>query len=251
MRQIQTGREKGLSRETIKYIAMAAMLLNHIANVFLTPGTVLCEVFLDIGYFTAVTMCCFLAEGYRYTSSPGRYALRLFLFAAVSQLPYNLALTENGVLSFTGLNMMFTLFVCFLIILANDKVQNRFLKAAAILALTLLTVISDWPVLAPIFTLLFIRADGDRTRIKNAFALIFPIFALFDFIGRTGLVPLWQNVFMSLCAASGIALSGVCIVYAYNGRRGRHTGAFSKWFFFFFYPAHLLALGLIRLAVSG
>ncbi len=72
---------KGLSRETIKYIAMAAMLLNHIANVFLTPGTVLCEVFLDIGYFTAVTMCCFLAEGYRYTSSPGRYALGLIRLA--------------------------------------------------------------------------------------------------------------------------------------------------------------------------
>ena len=33
------------------------MLLNHIANVFLEPGTFLFEVMVDVGYFTAITMC--------------------------------------------------------------------------------------------------------------------------------------------------------------------------------------------------
>ena len=32
---------KILSRDVIKYFAMLTMLLNHIANVFLTPGTLL------------------------------------------------------------------------------------------------------------------------------------------------------------------------------------------------------------------
>ena len=49
-----------LNRDTIKYLAILAMLLNHIANLFLTPGTLFCEIFLDIGYFTAITMCYFL-----------------------------------------------------------------------------------------------------------------------------------------------------------------------------------------------
>ena len=57
---------KILSRDVIKYFAMLTMLLNHIANVFLTPGTLLYEFFLNIGYFTAVTMCYFLVEGYGY-----------------------------------------------------------------------------------------------------------------------------------------------------------------------------------------
>ena len=45
-----------MNRDTIKYIAIFTMLLNHIANVFLTPGTLLFEVFVDVGYFTAITM---------------------------------------------------------------------------------------------------------------------------------------------------------------------------------------------------
>ena len=48
----QTGRQ-GLNRDVIKYIAMVTMLLNHIAHVFLTRGTVLHEIFEDVGYFTA------------------------------------------------------------------------------------------------------------------------------------------------------------------------------------------------------
>lgn len=47
---------KVFNREIVKYFAMFTMLLNHIANVFLTPGTFLYETFLNLGYFTAVTM---------------------------------------------------------------------------------------------------------------------------------------------------------------------------------------------------
>ena len=68
-----------LNRDIIKYLAVFAMLLNHIANLFLTSGTLLCEVFLDIGYFTAITMCYFLAEGYHYTRSKRKYGQRLLM----------------------------------------------------------------------------------------------------------------------------------------------------------------------------
>ncbi len=58
------------------------MLLNHIANIFLEPGTLLFEIFVDVGYFTAITMCYFLVEGYGYTRSKEKYGKRLLLFAA-------------------------------------------------------------------------------------------------------------------------------------------------------------------------
>lgn len=58
-----------LNRDVIKYIAMVTMLLNHIANIFLESGTLLCELFLAVGYFTAPVMVYFLVEGYAYTHS--------------------------------------------------------------------------------------------------------------------------------------------------------------------------------------
>ena len=95
-----------LNRDTIKYLAILAMLLNHIANLFLTPGTLLCEIFLDIGYFTAITMCYFLVEGFHFTHSKRKYGQRLLLFAILSQVPFMLAFhTPTG-------NMLLTLFFC-------------------------------------------------------------------------------------------------------------------------------------------
>ena len=56
-------REKpGLTRDAIKYLAIFTMLLNHIANVLLPENTILWEVLVDIGYFTAITMCYFLVK---------------------------------------------------------------------------------------------------------------------------------------------------------------------------------------------
>ena len=46
-----------------------------------------------------------------------------------------------------------------------------------------------------------------------------------------------------------ILVSGFFILYLYNGQRAGHGRTFYKWFFYAFYPAHLLMLGLLRLAV--
>ena len=40
--------QKPLTRDSIKYVAMFTMLLNHIANIFLQTGTWLCEVFIAV-----------------------------------------------------------------------------------------------------------------------------------------------------------------------------------------------------------
>lgn len=46
-----------------------------------------------------------------------------------------------------------------------------------------------------------------------------------------------------------ILVSAFVILYLYNGRRAARGRTFYKWFFYAFYPAHLLVLGLLRLAV--
>ena len=78
---------KPLSRDAIKYIAMFFMLCNHAANIFCPLGVFPWQVIADLGYFTAITMCFFLVEGYRRTSSPRKYGQRLLIFALLAQLP--------------------------------------------------------------------------------------------------------------------------------------------------------------------
>lgn len=40
-----------------------------------------------------------------------------------------------------------------------------------------------------------------------------------------------------------ILVSAFVILYLYNGRRAARGRTFYKWFFYAFYPAHLLVLG--------
>ena len=132
---------KILNRDQIKLLAIITMTFNHISHVLMTPGSVLAEVFEDIGYFTAMTMCFFLAEGYRYTRSKKAYAQRLFVFALISQIPYVLAV------GFFQLNVLFTLLACFLIFCVMDSSLSKLQKKLLLAGLVLFTVVCDWAVI--------------------------------------------------------------------------------------------------------
>ena len=92
-----------MSRNAIKYLAMITMFCNHFAYVFLKEGSITQEVMIDIGYFTAITMCYFLVEGYHYTRSVKKYAMRLLVFGIISQLPFSISLVYSILLSFPAL----------------------------------------------------------------------------------------------------------------------------------------------------
>ena len=242
---------RGLNRDVIKYIAMFTMLLNHIANIFLTPGTAAHVLLVDIGYFTAPVMCFFLVEGYHYTHSKKRYALRLFLFAVLSEFPFCLAFSEtyNGVegISFCGFNMIFTLFLCFCILLVREYVMDVGMKMLLIAGLVILSMFSDWALLAPVFTLLFAWAGKDWEKVKRAFVIGTVLFAFSGFTPGAGGTETWISLGEALLSAGGVALAGIVIVCFYNGKRMDRGRQFSKWFFYLFYPGHLLVLGLIRI----
>ena len=91
-----------MSRDSIKMVAMLTMLINHIANVFLPAGQPLTNLCLCIGYFTAVTMCFFLVEGYGCTRSKRRYAGRLLgAELGTASLGFNLSNTFCACTSFS------------------------------------------------------------------------------------------------------------------------------------------------------
>ena len=242
---------KKINRDEIKYIAMMTMLLNHIANIFLEPGTFIFTLLVDIGYFTAPVMCWFLVEGYHYTRSKKRYAARLAVFAVLSEIPFCLAFSEsyNGVesISFCGMNMMFTLLLCFGILLVREYVQEEGLKLALYLFLFLMSTISDWAFLAPLFTLLFAWSRGDIRRTKKSFFIGAGVFALMNFYPAASPGALLFSLFYAFLSCCGILLAEIAIVHLYNGKRAEKGRTFFKWFFYLFYPVHLLILGLIRI----
>lgn len=240
---------KFLTRDAIKYIAMLTMLLNHVGNIFLKTNTLLCELFIAVGYFTAITMIYFLVEGYGYTHSREKYLSRLLIFGLISEIPYCLAFTENGVISYTGLNMMFTLALCFSLIWIFDICKNKFVKIFAALLSIILSLLCSWAILAPIYTLLFIWAKNSYKKTKIAFLISIIIFGLMSFIGGISNFTFSRNILYAVLSMLGMFLAYICIVYFYNGKRVEKYREFSKWFFYWFYPVHLLILGLIRVWV--
>ena len=246
--------QKPLNRDAIKLAAMATMACNHFAQALLPGGTLLYTVLVDIGYFTAPVMCWFLVEGFGYTRSRGRYALRLAGFALLAQAPYVLAL------GYGQFNMLFTLLLCFLMLWALDALHGRLLCGPAVLALAFATVFCDWPLLAACYTLMFAFCRGRSRRwLGLCFVLAAGLFLLFNysnyaFAGYPPAAALLAALALLLPAAGaglGVLAAGGTILFLYNGRRSalarRHPAAV-KYFFYAFYPAHLAVLAALRLA---
>ena len=152
-----------MNRDQIKFLAIITMTCNHIANIFLTPGTLLFEVMIDIGYFTAITMCYFLVEGYGYTHDKKKYGERLLLFGVISFVPFCLAF------GMVQMNMLCTLFLCFLILKVMEMSTLKWEKWIVILILIFISLYSDWALLAPVFTILFAKSKGNRIKTAISF----------------------------------------------------------------------------------
>ncbi len=134
-----SGRKRGISGSTLKMVAVLVMLLDHIAAVVLsrvivgsgyiparlTGGAVYAEwvsvykrlfqcymIMRAIGRMGFPIFCFLLVEGFQKTRSVKKYGLRLLIFAVISEIPFNLALT--GKVSATGYqNVFMTLFLGF------------------------------------------------------------------------------------------------------------------------------------------
>ena len=232
--------EKKLNRDIIKYAAVFAMLLNHMAHVFLQEGSLEYEICVAVGYFTAVTMCYFLVEGYQYTRSKKKYGQRLMLFALISQVPYQAAL------GIRQLNMLFTLLFCFLILVCLEYIQDSAERSVCVCLLAAATCICDWGGLAAAFTVLFAQAYGSRRKLLYAYGVDYLLFSLVSAAEYAKTLSWALAVPRGLLEGVGILASGVVIIFFYSGKRTGTGGRFSKWFFYVFYPMHLFALWVIN-----
>ena len=225
-----------MTRDAIKYLAIVAMTLDHIAYIFLEPQTLLYRLFLCIGTFTGPVMIYFLIEGYFYTHNVRGYAKRLLLFALLSQLPFSLAMG-----GFFG-NMLFTLLICLGVLYVHDHVADGGLRKLLYVLLFFASLFTDWNFLS-VPLVLFLRpafypaAQGFYVDPAEQRRAMLKCVAYFIVVSC-----LTKGMFEGMTEALGMVLGFVCIAYFYNGQQAKTHRKFHQYFFYIYYPAHLLVL---------
>lgn len=225
---------QGLSSFVLKMIAIVGMTCNHAGYVFYDYVPFEARVFLfAVGGVTFPVMAFLLVEGYHHTSNIKRYALRLLIFAGISQVPYWLFLAHEG-------NVLWTLLVGLIILYAYDHMNERALFWLIAIGLIGLSAWCDWGILGPIM-ILMMRVIPDRRK-RIIYPLLLPILSqgctqLLTMVATLDVTPLPFALYALVGCTAAIPL-----LLSYNNLRGRPL----KYFFYGYYPAHMLILGLAK-----
>lgn len=225
----------GLTASQLKVIAILAMLIDHIATVFVYWRSPLGITMHFIGRITGPVMFYFMVEGYHHTKNINRYTIRLALFAIVSYIPYIYCMDRQmpNQTNFYHLNVIYTLCIGLLVLRAKYEVGNHFIKNGAMLVLFFLSLFGDWSFLAPLTILLFDKYRGNFKKQMMAYSFVIIIMIGFIFVD-----PHWKIA--SLFQQLGMILP-IFLLSFYRGEKGQG----SKWLFYVFYPLHLMVLGVL------
>lgn len=251
---METTKKRGISGSTLKIIAVVCMLMDHTAAIVLGHLLVKNGIF-DVGdvsfryikelinadsigwvYLAYQVMrriigrlafpiyCFLLVEGFQRTASRAKYAGRLFLFALISEIPFDLAFSGEVFYSFYQ-NVFFTLLVGFFMIWAMEEIEKN--------CSSYLIKLAGWAVvfLAAAFLSEKMYCDyGAHGIIAIALLYLFRKNKMEQIIAGCAAF-LWEIT----------APLAFIFVALYNGKRGIKL----KYFFYIFYPAHLLLLYLM------
>ena len=143
-------KQQGISGYWLKVIAVVSMLIDHTSAVILEqiPGLEAPAFFMRIIGRAAFPIYCFLlVEGFYHTRSRAKYAGRLFLFALISEVPFDLAFSRR-MWDFSSNNVFFTLLFGLLVIWGVEGIKQKFVadvygeKAAAIRVILIIVTVA-------------------------------------------------------------------------------------------------------------
>lgn len=243
---MQALKTKGLNSSQLKVIAILAMTLDHVIwVVFPNYPTdwwiLLCH---GIGRITAPIMWFFIAEGYHYTHDVKKYALRLFLFAGISHFAYNFAFGipmvpfQTSIFNQTSVIWALAWGLVALAMLDSDRLK-QWQKTALLLLICVITYCADWSCIAVMAIVAIGTNRGNFKKQMTGMMFWVASYAVVYFVFIDKVYGVLQLL---------VALS-IPLLKAYNGQRGSWKGM--KWFFYLYYPAHLIACGIIRILVNG
>lgn len=237
----------------LKLIACLTMLCDHIGYQMQSYGVgdgKTAALLRVVGRISFPIFAFLIVEGFKHSKNLTKYLLRLFTAGLISEIPYNLCFRKSLIFS-NSLNVMFSFFIALVALILADmcikasQKEVRFLFVlpiffACYLANILGTDYTYWGVL---LVFLFYLSDSDSEIKKKLSAL--PVLLLFaarnvivDFL-EGQVVSSWDKIQL-------FALLSCIPILFYNGRSGNGRLRFvKKYFFYLFYPVHLLVLHLV------
>lgn len=242
---------KGISSFTLHILAMSLMLCDHLwATMFPAQEWLTC-----LGRIAFPIFAFMIAQGYYKTSDLKKYILRIFLFALISEIPFNL-ITGSSVFYPYHQNVLWTFLIALLSICLIEKVRE---KEKWWLTAIVSALVIGFDFLFGMVTMVDYFGCGILTvlifyffRKRNFWCLLAQIILLaylnIEVIGGYCYdVELFGFEF--LIVQQGFALLALIPIWLYKGEQGYHSKAF-KYFCYGFYPAHLLILYFVWQGLS-
>ena len=236
-----------ITSASLHIMAMAFMLCDHLWGT-IVPGN---DWLTCIGRISFPIFAFMIVEGYFHTSNLKKYAGRLFVFALISEIPFNLALGSR-IFYPIHQNVLWSFLISLGLIHWNEKAKKSG-KLWKRLVVGTASVILGY-------------LGGILTMVDFYHAGVLTVLAFYFFRGRKWynylgqFVTLWYiNIEMLggysymidimgktyFLVRQSFAMLALVPIWLYSGRRGYHSKAF-QYFCYWFYPVHLLVLGLLK-----
>lgn len=230
------GKIQFLSGAWLKLIAILSMLIDHVNKALLYPNlisnngvlTTVSNIFDIIGRIAFPLFCFLLVEGYFKTRSKKKYLLNLLIFGVISEVPFDMFTTASFV-NMNWNNVMFTLALVLITIWTIDILKEKMQKFPK----ALWYFASFFIVLIMCIAAMYLSLDYEHHAI-----LIGYFFYLFHNMPILAIPFGYISIYTQPWALLGFGLT-----LTYNGKRGKQNKMLNYWF----YPVHLLILGILRL----
>ncbi|GHU69546.1 membrane protein [Clostridia bacterium] len=260
----------GFSGSTLKYFAAALMVCDHLSQFFF-PHALWLKM---LGRLVAPIFLYMLAEGFYYTRNRRRYILQLLagsliMFTINQVLDNNLRFADFETAPALINNIFGTMFISALLMWPVDMVMKG-IKArdprktavgiVIVLAIVLMSLLMASILVASMdryfegsgsaFTFYALVGFPTLFNCEGGFLLVILAVLFYIFRGNKlgqmlSLAALSILHFVPMLFAGGptfdiqwLECFAIIPLLMYNGKRGR-GGAFSKWFFYIFYPGHI------------
>ena len=242
---------KCLSASALKIIAMVCMLCDHVwATV--APGYEETLWLTMVGRIAFPIFAFQIAEGFSRTYNSRAYTKRLFWFAVLSEIPFNL-MNSGSVIWPLHQNVLFTFWLSVLILcrLKRCKERNNLYYILNVVIFSLIGYV--------VGTLLFMDYYGYGVLMVILFYVCrdLPYGRIGELVGMVYInAHLMKGLVIPIEIAGGefsLPLQGLAVlalipIWLYNGEKGKHYKVIQP-LCYAFYPAHILILALIGMFV--